>query len=59
MKMVKESKAKKTEKPSEQIDRFQEEARALGCDESEAVFDAKLAEIAKHKPTQEQKTEKK
>jgi hypothetical protein len=37
------------EKP--QIDRFREAARQLGCDEDEAVFDAKLKVIARQLPT--------
>lgn len=36
-----------------QIDRFKEAARELGCDEDEARFDEKLKEIAKHKPPPE------
>jgi hypothetical protein len=42
-----------------QIDRFKEAARALSCDESETAFDAKLADIAKHKPASEPEPEKK
>ena len=42
------SKATPSEKP--QDDRFNETARALGCDEDEAVFDEKLKAIAKQKP---------
>ena len=38
---------------SEQIDRFKEAARQLGCDEDEAKFDEKLREIAR----QNKKTE--
>ncbi len=44
---------------AKQIDRFKEAARALGCDEDEAAFDAKLAEVAKHKPTPTSEPEKK
>ena len=33
-----------------QIDRFIEAAREFGCDENEAVFEAKLARIARQKP---------
>ena len=33
-----------------QADKFAELARALECDEDEAAFDAKLREVAKHKP---------
>lgn len=36
-----------------QVDRFADLARALECDEDEAAFDAKLREVAKHKPTPE------
>lgn len=36
-----------------QADRFAELARALECDEDEAAFDAKLREVAKHKPAPE------
>lgn len=32
------------------IDRFIDTARALGCDEDEAAFKAKLAVIARQKP---------
>jgi hypothetical protein len=35
---------------NEQIDRFREAARQLGCDEEEAAFDEKLRQIAKQKP---------
>lgn len=41
-----------TPKPN-QIDRFKEAARALECDEDEAAFDAKLRDVAKHKPVPE------
>lgn len=36
-----------------QVDKFTELARALECDEDEAAFDAKLCEVAKHKPVPE------
>ena len=36
-----------------QIERFQEAARKLGCDEDEAAFDAKLAAIARQRPKAE------
>ena len=36
-----------------QSEKFAELARALECDEDEAVFDAKLREVAKHKPVPE------
>jgi hypothetical protein len=45
------------EKP--QIDRFKEAARQLEVDESEAAFDEKLKEIAKHKPKDEPLKQKK
>ena len=34
----------------QQVARFQEAARALGCDEDEAAFDEKLRGIAGKKP---------
>jgi len=36
--------------PKDQIHKFREAARALGCDESEVTFDAALGKIARHKP---------
>ena len=39
-----------------QPDKFAELARALECDEDEAAFDAKLREVAKHKPVPEKPT---
>ena len=42
-----------------QIQRFQEAARALESDESEAAFDAKLKKIAKHKSAPVPEPEKK
>jgi hypothetical protein len=33
-------------KPSEQVERFKEAARMLGCDEDESAFEAKLKKIA-------------
>lgn len=36
-----------------QHDRFIETARALGCDEDEAVFDGKLKAIVRQKPKSE------
>lgn len=33
-----------------QTENFRDAARALGCDESEAAFDAALGKIARHKP---------
>lgn len=35
-----------TKKPSSQVDKFKEAARALGADESEAAFESKLKAIA-------------
>ena len=34
-----------------QSERFIETARALGCDEDEAAFEAKLRQIASYKPS--------
>ena len=42
--------SKKGKRPDEQIDRFKEAARELGCDESEEAFRAKLAVIGRHEP---------
>ncbi len=56
--MVQSTKLEKPEKPSKQLDRFQEAARALGCDEDEAAFDAKLKDIAAHKPALTPESEK-
>jgi hypothetical protein len=36
-----------------QSERFMEMARELGCDEDEAAFKAKLAQIARQKPKEE------
>lgn len=44
---------------STQLNRFKEAARTIGCDESEAAFDGKLAEVAKHKPAPTPEPEKK
>ena len=38
---------------NEQSKRFADLARELECDEDEAAFDAKLREVAKHKPLPE------
>ena len=35
---------------STQVERFKEAARALGCDDDEAAFDAKLKRIAGQRP---------
>lgn len=35
---------------ADQVERFKETARALGCDENEAAFDEKLRRVAAHKP---------
>jgi hypothetical protein len=40
---------KKTD-PQDQVLRFVETARALGCDEDKERFEAKLGEIAKQRP---------
>lgn len=37
---------------AEQLERFKETARALGCDEDEAAFDEKLKAIARPKPVE-------
>lgn len=42
-------------KPAEQIIDFERAARAIGCDESEARFNAVLGKIARHKPPEEPK----
>jgi hypothetical protein len=39
---------------SEQVIRFVETARVLGCDEDKEHFEAKLGKIAIHKPIREQ-----
>ena len=45
------SKGKSTGQPGiSQVDGFIETARALGCDEDKERFEAKLGEIARHKP---------
>ena len=36
-----------------QAEKIAELARALDCDDDEAAFDAKLREVAKHKPMSE------
>lgn len=36
-----------------QSEKFADLARELECDEDEAAFDAKLREVAKHKPVPE------
>lgn len=36
--------------PDDQLANFQKAAREAGCNEDEASFDAKLRQIAKHKP---------
>lgn len=38
-----------------QRERFIETARALGCDEDEAAFDAQLRVIAAHRPEKDEK----
>jgi hypothetical protein len=37
-------------KPTDQIDRFKELARELGCNEDEAAFDAALKKVAERSP---------
>lgn len=44
-----------TTKPTAQIERFQEAARELGCDEDEARFNGALKKVAHHKATPEPK----
>jgi hypothetical protein len=46
------AKAKKQDAPN-QINRFIEAARLLGCDEDEKAFGEKLKKIAKAKPKQQ------
>lgn len=41
---------KNSDNDKSQIERFRETARALGCDEDEAAFLAKLAVIGRQKP---------
>lgn len=54
--------AMKTQRPvkpdSTQLRTFRKAARDLGADESEAVFDAALGKIAKHKPVDQEKLAK-
>ena len=38
------------QKSADQLERFKETARQLGCDEDEAAFDEKLKVIARQKP---------
>lgn len=45
-----DSKRKKQPKKEIQSEAFVNAARALGCDESEAHFDASLKKVARHKP---------
>ncbi len=52
------SKSTKTTDISPQADRFIETARALGADEDEAAFKAKLGVIARQKPKDEPKAPK-
>jgi hypothetical protein len=49
--------ARKPRDPNEKplIERFQEMARELGCDEDEDAFKAKLGQIARRKPKGEPK----
>lgn len=39
-----------------QSNRFEEAARALGCDEDPAHFDAALKKVARHKPSAESRS---
>ena len=41
---------KSKDNKADQIDRFREKARELGCDEDEAAFKDKLRVIARQKP---------
>ena len=50
---MKGAKSPKQDRPDEQKRRFIETARALGCDDDEAAFKAKLAVIARQKPKDE------
>ncbi len=43
------------QKPPEQIQRFIDLARELGCDEDEATFKAKLGQVARKKPKDDPK----
>lgn len=45
--------AKPAERKRDQVERFQETARQLGCDENEKAFDEKLRKIATAKPKAE------
>lgn len=36
-----------------EIEKFEEIARSLGCDEDEAAWEAKLRKVAKHRPKPE------
>jgi hypothetical protein len=49
--------ARKPRDPNEKplIERFQEMARELGCDENEDAFRAKLGQIARQKPKDDSK----
>jgi hypothetical protein len=53
--------ARKPRPPDEKplIERFQEMARELGCDEDEAAFRERLGQIARHKPKDEPENPKK
>lgn len=43
----------------EQIEKFKEAAKKLGCDESEDAFDEKLRRIAKKPPPKDENTKTK
>lgn len=48
-----------TSKLPDQGEKFANAARELGCDESEAHFEEKLKQVARHKPTLEPPASKK
>ena len=51
---------KSSKSPSEeQVERFIETARELGCEDDEDAFVEKLRRVAQHKPPQPPKREKK
>ena len=50
--------SKNTDPAKTQIERFREAARAIGANEDEAAFRAKLAVIARHAPKAKEKQKK-
>ncbi|MEA3000663.1 MAG: hypothetical protein QOK17_2496 [Sphingomonadales bacterium] len=40
---------------TEQVERFKQAARDLGCDEDEAAWDERLKKVARHKPVEKPK----